>query len=213
MTTRGKDGFTLLEVMVVMAIIGVLAALAVPSMRTWMADSRVRATARTVADAFHVARAEAVRTGHNHVVLLGEDIDGNDLEDVNGNPLVIVLDDGEPETADCEIGVTEVQRAFPFEDDVVFGASGTTTKAAVDAGAGAIPVTFTEPGTTAETRWVVFGPDGVPVGAEDDCTLGRLGTGGGAVYVTNGRVDYVVALSRLGAVRASGFEKGAAAWQ
>ena len=64
-----------------------------------------------------------------------------------------------------------------------------------------------------QTRWVMFRPDGIPVGFTGACVIGSIGSGGGGVYVTNSLRDYSAILTPLGGVKLRGFEQQAAAWQ
>ena len=59
--TRAGRGFTLIELVVSVAIVGVLLAAAAPSFGTWMANSRVRTTAESIQNGLMLAKAEAVR--------------------------------------------------------------------------------------------------------------------------------------------------------
>jgi type IV fimbrial biogenesis protein FimT len=54
-------GFTVTELMVTVAVFALLAALAVPTMRTAIANSRIRATGVSLQNGLALARAEAVR--------------------------------------------------------------------------------------------------------------------------------------------------------
>jgi general secretion pathway protein H len=59
---RGESGFTLLEVVVVMVIIGVIAAMVIPSMQAGSRQAAVRRSVRAFISAARQASAEAVRT-------------------------------------------------------------------------------------------------------------------------------------------------------
>ena len=210
-----KGGMTLLEVMVVVAIIGVLSAMAVPNVRAWLVDQRLKTSARMVADVMNLARGEAIRTGNNHIVFLGADIDGAALLSSDGNPQVLLLDDGAPAAADCAIGAGEPQRTFRVETDVDLGVVSATAAHPLDTGDGSFAdgFTFVQPSAgNPEARWVLFGPDGIPVGLTDTCVRGTTGSGGGAVYVQNGRREFAVVLTPLGGVRVSGWEAGEGVW-
>ena len=56
-----KSGFSLIELIVGMAIIGVLLSLALPSFSGWIRNAKIRTTAESVQNGLQLARAEAVR--------------------------------------------------------------------------------------------------------------------------------------------------------
>lgn len=213
---RLSAGVTMVELVVVVVIVSILAAVAVPAFSSWMDDQRLKAAARSVGDAFNLARAEAIRTGQDHIVFLssgagvdpapaGRDAGGATLVDESGAAVpILVLNDGQPGSADnnCRIDGGESSRSVPAELGVSWGVTGTTTPAPEDPGS-TIPangVTFSAPDGT-PTTWVLFRPDGIPVGFDTTCTQGETGSGGGTVYVTNGDLDYAVTLTALGTVR------------
>jgi Tfp pilus assembly protein FimT len=204
---------TVLELLVVVAILGILAATAGPNVRRWREDQRAKATARNVADAFTIARGEALRTGERHIVFFGEDIAGNALANAAGQTVVsVILDDD----ADCDIDAGEARRDFPLEDGVSFGVANASSAHALDSGntsnvsAGN---TFVQPTAgNPSAAWVMFGADGIPVGLTAACAVGTTGTGGGSIYVENGRRDYAIVLTPLGAVRVSAWEQEVGAW-
>ncbi len=60
---RSAAAFTLIELVVSLAILGALVALAVPSYRSWIAEAQQRNAARALIEALHFARGEAIKRG------------------------------------------------------------------------------------------------------------------------------------------------------
>ncbi len=63
-------GFTMIELIVTLTIFSVLVALTVPSMRTWIADAKVRAVADALQNGIRTAQTEALRRSRQVVFVL-----------------------------------------------------------------------------------------------------------------------------------------------
>jgi prepilin-type N-terminal cleavage/methylation domain-containing protein len=205
--SRRRTGFTLVELMIVVAMIAVGTTLGVPMLSNFFADLRLKAAARDVADALRLARIEAIRTGTPHLVFFGADL-GVDagggplpLDPRTGGPVPIVIlqDDDE----DCRIDAPEPQRHILARDGVSWGSAvsgGAVAPGDTGRGDHSNGSSFQTPGGAGST-WVAFGADGIPTGFDAVCLLGSVGNGGGAIYLSSGRRDYAVVMSPLGSVR------------
>ena len=65
----GQRGFTLVEVMIVVAIIGIFAAIALPNFLSWLPNIRLKAAARDLYSNMHKTRTEAVKTNHDWAIV------------------------------------------------------------------------------------------------------------------------------------------------
>jgi len=62
-TAEGSKGFTFLEVLMTMLVIGIIAAFAIPAFSTWLPDYRLKAAARDLFSSFQLAKMTAAKTG------------------------------------------------------------------------------------------------------------------------------------------------------
>ena len=220
--TRRTSGFTLIEVALVVVIIGVLTAAAAPSVDRYFDGINGRAAARSVANAFSHARAQAIRTGSNHMVFFAiggaGDTAGNDLERPDGGDVpILVLNDGAPGSANqnCEIDPGEETVTFNEEQGVGFGINGPTI---LDRPPEEELVSIPPAGSSltlpngAVTTWVLFRPDGIPVAVDAACSQGQLGSGGGTIYLWTRSRDFAISLSPLGGVRVYTWNLNSQAW-
>jgi type IV fimbrial biogenesis protein FimT len=70
-------GFTLIELMIVLAIIGVTLGMAIPSLRTAIISNRLSASANDMIVALQMARSESIKQVKLAGVSIGTDSDGN----------------------------------------------------------------------------------------------------------------------------------------
>jgi len=223
---RAQTGFTLLEMMLAVALIGIMAGITSMMMTGSLGESRAKGAVRSIADLLMLARQEAVRTGDNHIVFFFEDAGDNALTGPTGRAAAaLLIRDGD---ADGVVDSGEKVAAVYVDDTGSLGWGSTfaanlatPAKAPNDNPDATFPATdadflcctFLDPDDN-EARWVVFMPDGLPRGFKvGPFTAGDVTSGNGAVYVTSGNRDYAVVLAALGGVRVHGFMEGSGGWR
>lgn len=222
--SRRQHGVTLVELVVVVGIIALLLAIAMPVFTRWQDDQAAKRTARSIADLLLLARSEAIRTGDRHVVFFGPpgstDPAGTAIQDSSGSYVpMLVLDDGPEATANCRIDPGEATEVVQPVQGVAWGVAEATARAPRDNGTAAFAPPQSSGSTFADSTgtprsWVLFAENGSPrvfTGTAGGCgSVGATGTGGAALYITNGKRDYGIVLSPLGAVRVHAW--GGAGW-
>jgi type IV fimbrial biogenesis protein FimT len=73
MTTLPPRGFSLIELMVVVTIMALMVIMFAPEMATWIANSKVRGTAESLASELRLAQLEALRRNRQAVFALTDD--------------------------------------------------------------------------------------------------------------------------------------------
>ncbi|MBP8275996.1 MAG: GspH/FimT family pseudopilin [Propionivibrio sp.] len=71
--TRSVRGFTLVELMVAIALLSILLGLAAPSFSDWIARTKIQSAANSISVALATARSEAVKRGRNVSVCVSTD--------------------------------------------------------------------------------------------------------------------------------------------
>jgi prepilin-type N-terminal cleavage/methylation domain-containing protein len=74
---RWKKGFSLVEIMVVAALIGVMAMIAVPSIRAWVPRYQLRSVKRDIVSQMQNGRMRSIGTGHTFYIDFDHNVDGN----------------------------------------------------------------------------------------------------------------------------------------
>ncbi|NRA04486.1 MAG: prepilin-type N-terminal cleavage/methylation domain-containing protein [Myxococcales bacterium] len=195
-------GFTLVEVVVAMALIAVLIAIALPNLTSYQLRQDARGRTQQIADALSGARANAIREGNQYFILFHRPTTGS---------LTIVDDDNNNWQQDPGEGTTVIDRSIWTNARVTPYGELASPPAATPvledfAGGGTIPVS--PPGAVGTTfpidPWtntaaVGFNSRGVPVDLNNDTVWG---SGQGSFYITDNETSvYAVTLLPLGAIR------------
>jgi len=122
-----QSGFTLLELMIVIAIVGILISLAVPSFREMIMNNRITSGANEFATAFSVARIGAIKRGSGTVIVA--DSSGTSSNEWGKGFTVSVWDDANFDNVvdSAEIGVT-LRQFQALNNDVSLDSAGDITE-------------------------------------------------------------------------------------
>lgn len=71
-----ESGFTVIEVMVVIAIIGIMSAIAIPAFSTWLPNYRLRSAARDLYSNFQLAKLTAIKNNTYCAVTFNQPVGG-----------------------------------------------------------------------------------------------------------------------------------------
>ena len=108
-------GFSLIELMITLAILGILLALSASGFRTWMTNARIRTTADSIQNGLQLARGEAVRRNALIRFQFTSTTDSNCVGSLTASNWVISYDD---DNIAGKCNVAMVNEAFPISDTV-----------------------------------------------------------------------------------------------
>ncbi len=216
-STSPSSGFSLIELAVVLLVVGVLTALAVPSITRYRMSEQTRESAQVIATALRAARSAAIKEGVQHFVIFNpavppsvvgaavrvvRDIDGDWIETVVDRGMDYRFLPGKHEDVQpYGMGLTTPFAGYaPAPNDSVAATLGNVTDGAsfpIDPNTGRPAVGFTAQGVAVDLN-----------------TPTAWGTGAGAFYVTDGsRAVYAALVGPLGEVRVRALNPGTGEWQ
>lgn len=119
---KHQKGFTLVELMIAIALVGIIAAISAPAMRTWMESQRLASSAMGIKGFLEVARSEAIKNQANVAVAftIGAGAAGTYRMFVDtGTPEVFDAGDTLIRSGSVQTGVTLYQVGFAGDQAAV----------------------------------------------------------------------------------------------
>jgi prepilin-type N-terminal cleavage/methylation domain-containing protein len=222
---RRDAGFTVVELMTVVGIAGVLATIAISSLRSYARHEDTRRAAQSVAGTLNRARSEAVASGRMTFVVFGEPADGTIAFETN-QVAAIVVDQDDDQAISAADAVSAVFPPSGINPEVTkYGDRGDTVLKTAKlppldesrqinpgddmtklTGGSSLPI---DPAKAVPI--VAFAPQGSPVSTID---VNNWGVGAGGMYLTdNDELLIGVIVQPLGDVRVVTYDPAATDWK
>lgn len=136
MARSAQRGLTLVELIVVMAIVAMLAVLSAPTFSGWVINARIRTTAEAMQAGLQLAKSEAVARNTRVRFQLTSTLDNACVASVNGANWVVNLDpnaDPSEVEGECDRAPSDVNAPFILQARPAAAGSGNTQVAATAA--------------------------------------------------------------------------------
>lgn len=101
---RQVAGFTLIELMVGIVVIGILLAVGAPNFKNWLQSAQIRTSAESMLNGLQIAKATAVNRNKNVLFMLTATLDATCAASVNGQNWIVSQNDP---TGSCDLAPSE----------------------------------------------------------------------------------------------------------
>ncbi|RZI92100.1 MAG: prepilin-type N-terminal cleavage/methylation domain-containing protein, partial [Rubrivivax sp.] len=164
LTASHQRGFTMVEAVIALAIMGILMALAAPNFGNWITGTRIRATAEGVLAGLQYARSEATTRNAQVRFQLTTSLDASCARSINSSNWVVDMVDADP--ADSVVNRCNAAPSDTVAPSILQIRSATETGSRVTVAAGASQIIFNglgrqvpiAPATAADTVSIDIAP-------------------------------------------------------